>query len=258
MRIFAFTLFLLNLFHCAYGQDTAKWVFTNYPPANYQLADGRFSGFIHDIVIQAFEKRLGIAIKISVFPWKRCQSMVENGSADLMVTIPTPQRLAYTVTHDNPIWVKRRILYTYGGHPRIDDMNRINELGAIKRSGFSVISYLGNGWVESIVQGYGIPVLYATTVEGMYRMLAAKRGDLIIEEESLARPLVQGLGLAEGIVQTKGIASESGFHILISKKSPYASLVSRLNREIEAMRTSGEIDRIINRYRTGSELTPSD
>lgn len=39
------------------------------------------------------------------------------------------------------------------------------------------------------VRGIGIPVTFATTVDNMYRMLAAKRGDLIIEEKFLAAPI---------------------------------------------------------------------
>ena len=248
MKAFFITCLLLAVSHPACSQETAKWVFTNYPPANFQTSEGGFSGFLHDIVLAAFEERLGIGIDIAVLPWKRCQAMVEDGSADLMVTIPTRQRLIYAVTHDRPIWEKRRILYTYRNHPKMVDIHRLDGLAAIKTGGYTVISYLGNGWVKSEVEGLGIKVVYATTVEGMYRMLSAERGDLIIEEQSLATPLIANLALDETIVETDGIADVSGFNILISKKSPYAVMISRLNREIEVMRASGEIDRILARY----------
>ena len=225
-----------------------KWVFTDYPPANYRNAEGLYTGFLHDFVIAVFEKRLGITIEIETFPWKRCQVMVQNGAADLMVTVPTPQRLEYTVTHRNPIWTKRRILFTYRGHPRIDSINRISGLAAIKDGGYTVLSYIGNGWVENTLQRTGIAVFYATTVEGMYRMLSGRRGDLVVEEKSLALPRIKALGLTDSIVETDGIASESGFHILISKKSDCASMISRIDQEIEKMRTGGEIDHIIHRY----------
>lgn len=253
MKKLSIIIILLNINSFSYGQDTAKWVFTNYPPANYQLAGNRFSGFINDIVIEAFEERLNIAVEIAVFPWKRCQFMVENGMADMMVTIPTSQRLAYAVTHEKPIWIKKRILYTYRGHPKIDAINRLNGLADIREGRYKVVSYLGNGWVESDVQGAGISVLYASKVEGMYRMLSAKRSDLIIEEKSLATPLIKDLGLTGTLIATHGIGSESGFHILIAKKSPFASLVPQLNREIEAMRNSGEISRILKRYHANTD-----
>jgi polar amino acid transport system substrate-binding protein len=241
-------ILLLCLAMPASGQDQVKWVFTDYPPANFQTEDGRFKGFLHDIVLEVFNRGLGMDVDIGVFPWKRCQSMVKAGSADIMVTIPTPERLEYTLTHSRPVWTKRRILYAYPGHPKIEEINRLNGLAAIKNGGFRVISYIGNGWTTREVEGIGIAVIYATTVEGMYRMLAAKRGDLIIEEKSLAAPRITDQGLSEKIMETRGIGSESGFHILIGKQSPHAGLISRIDEEIEAMRSSGRLGQILADY----------
>lgn len=248
MKSLCIITLLLSLSMPASAQDTVKWVFTNYPPANFQTEDGHFQGFFHDIVMEVFDQGLGIHVDIAVYPWKRCQSMVKEGAADILVTIPTAERLEYAVTHSRPVWTKRRILYTYQDHPRIQDIQRINGLDDIHRGGYKVISYLGNGWMEKEVQGIGIPVTYATTVDGMYRMLAAKRGDLIIEEKSLAAPRITAKDLSERIVETRGVGSESGFHILISKKSPAAGLISRIDREVESMRSRGRLDQIFAVY----------
>ena len=82
----------------------------------------------------------------------------------------------------------------------------------------------------------------------MYRMLAAKRGDLIIEEKGLATPHILNQGLSDRIIATSGIGSESGFHILIGKLSPYAALIADLDREVEAMRNQGRLEQIIGKY----------
>jgi polar amino acid transport system substrate-binding protein len=229
-------------------EDVVKWVFTDYPPANFRTEEGNFSGFFYDIVMEAFQRRLGLRVDIAVYPWKRCQRMVKSGEADIMVTIPTPDRKKYSVTHSRPIWVKRRILYTFQEHPRIDEIHLLNGLASIKEGGYRVISYIGNGWTEKDVQGIGIPVTFATTVDNMYRMLAAKRGDLIIEEKVLAAPHIVELRLSGKIVETNGVGSESGFHILIGKKSVYASLISTLDREIEDMRKRGRLEDIFRSY----------
>ena len=236
----------------SYGQEVVKWVFTDYPPANFQTAEGDFKGFLHDIVVELFDQELGIRVAIAVYPWKRCQAMVRTGSADIMVTIPTAERLKYAITHNRPIWTKRRILYTYSGHPRIDAIGQIDGLAAIRNGGYRVISYLGNGWIENQVKGSGIPVTFANSVNGMYRMLAAKRGDLIIEERSLAAPRIIDLGLIGKIIETSGVGSESGFHILISRKSTHAAHIDQLDRGVEAMRQSGRLSQIINSYGANS------
>jgi polar amino acid transport system substrate-binding protein len=254
IKILAAFFYLFAAAVPARSQDAVKWVFTDYPPANFLTEEGAFSGFFYDIVMEVFQQRLGIPVDIAVYPWKRCQQMVKNGEADIMVTIPTPERKKYSVTHSRPIWIKRRILYTFKEHPRIHEIQLLNGLPSIKEGGYRVISYLGNGWTKKEVQGIGIPVFFATTVDSMYRMLAAKRGDLIIEEKVLAAPHIADLGLSEKIVETNGIGSESGFYILIGKKSTYASLISTLDREIEDMRKRGRLEDILRSYR----ISPSN
>jgi len=248
MKPLCIIMLLLSLSMPVSAQDTVKWVFTNYPPANVQTQGGHFKGFLHDIVVEVFAEGLNVKVDIAVYPWKRCQAMVKDGTADIMVTIPTPERLEYAVTHTRPIWIKRRILYTYRDHPKIHDIQRLSGLPSIKSGGYTVISYIGNGWVENDVEGVGIAVNYATTVDGMYRMLAAKRGDIVIEEKSLAAPRIAEQGLSERIVETDGIGSESGFHILISKKSSYAALVSRIDREVESTRSRNRLKQIFSNY----------
>jgi len=254
MKKLAILLIVLGAACPALGQDSVKWVFTNYPPANFQMATGRYSGFLHDMVLELFQERLGLPVDIATFPWKRCQLMVKQGKADIMVTIPTPERLEYALTHIRPIWIKRRVLYTYHGHPRIKEIQRIHGIKAIKEGGYRVVSYLGNGWTEKKVEDFGIPVVYSSTVAGMYRMLAAKRGDLIIEEKGLATPQITHQGLSGKIEATTGIGSESGFHILIGKKSPHANLISKLDREVEAMRNQGRLEQILDQY----SITPRE
>lgn len=248
MKSLCIITLVLSLSMPVSAQDTVKWVFTNYPPANFQAQNGQFKGFLRDIVVEVFTKGLNIQVDIAVYPWKRCQAKVKDGTADIMVTIPTQERLEYAVTHTRPVWIKRRVLYTYHGNSKINDIQRLSGLAAIKSGGYQVISYLGNGWVEKEVQGLGIAVTYATTVDGMYHMLAAKRGDIVIEEKSLAAPRIAEQGLSERILETKGVGSESGFHILISKKSPYAVLASRIDREIESMRSRNRFDQIFSTY----------
>lgn len=248
MKLPWIVILLLSLALPASGQDRVKWVFTDYPPANFQTETGRFNGFLHDMVIEVFNRGLGMDVDIAVFPWKRCQGMVKTGTADIMVTIPTKERLEYTLTHKRPIWTKQRVLYTYHGHPKLHKIQQLNGLDAILNGGYTVISYLGNGWTTREIEGNGIAVVYATTVDGMYRMLAGKRGDLIIEEKNLAAPRIIKQGLMEKIVETGGVGSESGFHILISKQSACAALISEVDREVEAMRHDGRLDQILANY----------
>lgn len=247
-KVFSVLVVLIVFQNVSFAKDSITWVFTDYPPANYQTESGEFKGFLYDITIEAFEKRLGIPVEVSIFPWKRCQYLVQQGEYDMFLTIPTPQRLEYALTTEEAVWVKRRIIYTYAGHPKSEEIQTLRGLEEIKEKGFTVLSYLGNGWVEAAVEGAGIPVEYASQVENMYKMLAGKRADIIIEEPSIALPNIEKLGLNSKILSTEGIGAESGFHLLIGKKSQHVDVLEQLNTVIKEMWQDGTIEKILAEY----------
>lgn len=244
----AFLLIPLLICSTFAGADSIKFVFTDYPPANYVDEQGNYTGFLYDITCEAFEKRLNIPLEISVLPWPRCQELVKSGIYDMMLTIPTDERLNYSIATDIPVWRKVRVIYTYKDHPDVQIINGLNGLDDIKGSGYTIVSYRGNQGIRDEVEALDIPVIYASSVEGMYQMLAAGRADLIIEEESIAESNLQKLNLEEKIIKTNGIASESYFHLLISKRSPHAVMIYDLNRVLEEMQQDGTIDGILKRY----------
>ena len=75
------------------------------PASQFPDRGRRCRGFSHDIVVELFDWELSIRVAITVYPWKRCQAMVR----DIVVTLPAAERLKYAITHDRPIWTKRRI-----------------------------------------------------------------------------------------------------------------------------------------------------
>ena len=162
--------------------EPLRYVFTQYKPANFIDDHGKPSGFFIEIIREALENRLGIELEMKVYPWQRCQAMVENGKADMMTTIPTEERLGYTVQVNSPIWIKKYRVFTYTNHPFLSRMNKIRTVEDIIKENFKVISYIGNNWSKIHLQDKGIPLMKAPTVESMYRMLSGKRGDLFIED----------------------------------------------------------------------------
>lgn len=130
-------------------------------------------------------------------------------------------------------------------------MDGISSLDDIRRGRYQVVSYLGNEWIKSAVEAMGIHVQYANSVEGMYRMLASRRAELIIEEASLASPRIQQLNLAGKIIRTNGVGSESGFHLLIGKRSPFVQVMPHLEATLTAMEHDGTIATILEKYGVG-------
>lgn len=243
---------LMYLILCAPLADLSAqavtYVYTEYYPANYLDSEGKPAGFFVEIVTEAFT-RLGVPVLIKVYPWRRCQSLVESGKADLITTIPTNQRLAYSIPVKTPIWIKQYRIYTWAEHPEAARMDTVTGLLDLGRLGLTVISYLGNSWSDTALKGKGITVVDATSVEGMFKMLQARRGDIVIDDPILVDPALKALELDGKIVPTKGVVEESSFHLLISRKSPYVILTEDLDRTLTEMWTDGTIPRILERYR---------
>lgn len=229
-------------------EPALRYVFTDYYPVHYLDEEGKPTGYFVDIMREVLQTRLGIPLEISVYPWPRCQIMVENNQADMITTSATPERLAYCLKVDAPIWISRQQIYTWAGHPGFATMNTIKNFQDLKKSGFSVVSYLGNSWAETNLNSLEIPVINASSLEGMYKMLNAHRGDIIIETHILVDPVLSKMKLDRYIVQTKGFVEEVPFYALIGKNSAYAAQVSEMTATLNAMWKDGTIDRIMKTY----------
>ena len=224
------------------------YVFQEYTPANYLDKQGRPAGFFVDIMHEAIENRLGLNLQISIFPWRRCQVLVEQGKADLMTTVPTPARLEYAKLVNVPIWIKQYRIYTYQNHPRMHKMQGIRSIAEILQEHFTVISYIGNSWATTNLEGIGIPLLKATSVDGMYRMLVARRGDIFVDDPVLVANSLPATGLENQIVLTQGCIEESAFYPLVSKRSHFAARTEDFAKVLQEMWDDGTIDAIMKPY----------
>ncbi len=231
------------------GIEPLEWACADYPNAYYMDKNGEIRGFLYDIAIEALTRRMGIEVNITFYPWKRCQLLVETGEADMLLTVPTDIRLEYTVASRIPLWEKKRVIYTYKGNSRIEEINKIRRLEDILLGDFTVISYLGNGWAETKVEKMGIEVVYSPSIKNIYKMLVFKRGDIIIEEKSLVEAeLKKDIQLNENIIKTSGIGSTVGFFILIRENSEYVEIIDELDIIISEMWNDGTIVRILSKY----------
>lgn len=246
-RIVLILYLLTQALSWALSQEV-HYVFQEYQPANYLDEQGQPTGFFVDIIREAVENRLGLSLRISVLPWMRCQTLIEQGEADLMTTIPTPARMEYARLVSVPIWIKQYRIYTYLDHPRINEMHDIRSITEILQKGFTVISYIGNSWSKTSLNDIGIPVQNATSVEGMYRMLFARRGDILVDDPVLVSNSLRAVGLESQIIITDGLVEKSAFYPLISKRSYLAARADDFAAALQSMRNDGTIAAIMERY----------
>jgi len=208
---------------------------------------GRMIGFFHDIVSSALGE-MGIDTVWKAFPWERCQANVRNGVADAMITVPTAERLEYAATHADPFYNKELVVFTYAGNPKLPAIESIRTIDDILSQNLTVITYAGNGWSERNLSARGISVLTTPILPNIWRMLAHKRGDIVIEWPGAAWPDIRRVGVTDAVVQTSVTLESMPFHLLIRKGSPYADRLDEFNRIISRMRDDGSIERIVDVY----------
>ncbi len=209
---------------------------------------GEVEGFFYEIITEALDRRLGIRTAWTEMPWKRCQEQVYSGRYDAMITVPTKERSVYCDTHPDPFYLKELKVFTYAGHPDLDRISAIRTMADIKSGGFSVITYSGNGWHEKNISSLGIPTHETSLVPNIWKMLAAKRGDLVIEWPAGAAANIKISGVAGKIIETDVSLESMPFHLLISKKSKFNSILPGFNEVIREMFSDGTMKRILSAY----------
>ena len=248
VRLIWILVFVILLPLSGHAQPPLRIAFPIFPPFHWIDKEGHVTGFFYDIIVEALDKKMGIATAWTVYPWFRCQENLKVGADDAVLTVPTTERGVFTVTHPHPFYQKPLSLYTYVDHPRIDEIRKIETIADIKARGFSVITYSGNGWNKMHVRSIGIETFESSYLDNIWKMLARRRGDIVIEWPAGAWPVIERLGLKHQIIDTGIIPASMPFHLLIRKGAPQTGILAEFDTIIVGMIADGTIQTIIKQY----------
>lgn len=248
-KIVSFASLLLLLMPSLVKAETPlRIAYPAFPPFHWAEESGGMTGFFYDILAEALEKRMGMAVVWTPYPWPRCQENLKTGKDDAVLTVPTAERAAYTVTHQDPFYRKPLNVFTYADNKRISEIRKIRGIADLKEGQFVLITYSGNSWHKENIESLGIKTYEASRLENVWKMLAEKRGDIVIEWPRSAWPDIKRVGSYETIIDTAITISEMPFHLLIRKDSPHVSILSDFNKTIIEMKKDGTIAAILSKY----------
>jgi polar amino acid transport system substrate-binding protein len=232
----------------ASAREALRIAYPIFPPFHWVNGQGQMQGLFYDIIAEALEKRMGVALIWTAYPWTRCQENLKTGMDDAILTVPTAERSTYTITHPHAFYEKPLNLFTYEGHPHMDAIQRIGSIADLADSGFSVITYGGNGWNRKHIRSRGIKTYETPHLENVWRMLAQRRGDLVIEWPPGAWPMISRLKLSQQIVDTGITISTMPFHLLLRKGAADLSILNAFDATIQRMKADGTMASILKRY----------
>jgi polar amino acid transport system substrate-binding protein len=247
LLIFA-SVIIFMISSTAIAETVLRIAYPVFPPFHWVKENGEMAGIFYEILTEALEKRMALTVAWSPYPWPRCQENLKFGKDDAVITVPTAERAEFTVTHKTSFYQKPLNVFTYIGHPRFAEILKIKEIDDIRAGGFSVITYSGNSWHKENIQSLGIKTHESPYLENVWKMLAEKRGDIVIEWPPGAWPDIRRADVANGIVDTAIQIAAMPFHLLIRKDAPQASILPEFDETIRAMITDGTIAAIVSKY----------
>lgn len=204
-------------------------------------------GLLVDIV-DAICKQLDTPCTVEVYPWARAQAMVQAGRADMLVTVPTDERRGYALVSEQSVFPMLMQVYARKDHPRLADIRRIKSAQDIAALDLVAISNFGNGWHKANIEGAGVKTHYGTNDESAARMLAARRGDVMVDSAVSMAVEIRRLGLEGVLTAAAAPFAPLRFHVLLSQKSPFVQRMPDINRAIATLHKNGTLERLYQKY----------
>ena len=204
--------------------------------------------------LDAVAERAGLVIRREVWPWQRAQAMVEQGSADLFVTVPTDEREAYALFGNQPLFhADTVVLYGKSGAQaaRIAAARTLDDL-----KGIIFVAYLGSGWTTEALAGQ--QVTWVNDRPTVMAMLAAGHADATLSDSLLSHSIVDAEGLADKIATHRiESAYPHYYYIGVRRSLPAAeALLARFDAATLSAEQDGTLEAIFKRYETADRPMP--
>lgn len=128
LQIFSFLIPFLLILRCAacHAQERPNitFAFSNWVPFTYEDERGNVQGLYIGILEEIFAKQLRFDMTFQIVPWKRAQYNLQTGLSDLGITVPTEERMQYSIPSDVPDLDLFLQVYTYYNHPKLEAISR--------------------------------------------------------------------------------------------------------------------------------------
>lgn len=228
------------------GADEPLIVVTEeWPP--YRIADSAsptgFSGIDVEL-LEAVADRLGLALVVERHPFARALEMMRTGEADVMTGLARSQsRSAFIAFVPTAYAAVRPVFYTLRGR------------GATVRS-YDDLSSLTVGYLRDFVyfepfdSDRSLRMVGVASERQLLEMLVLGRLDVIVGTEPNMSWDVRRFGFAD-VVEPAAYAPAvtTPLHIGLSRRSAAVALLERFDEAVRALVESGEMARILDRYR---------
>jgi polar amino acid transport system substrate-binding protein len=235
-------LFALSPFLAA-ADTKLTFCYDPYPPYTFGaegVADGGLKVALLDAVVDQIE---GLTAEVILLPWKRCQAQARSGEVDgILPLFESAERESYLAFTDATFLQTSQFFYRQDQFP--GGLEWTGELAEIAnlRLGMVSGSILDTTMEEAFSDNNDI--LRARDADGLLKLLAKKRVDLIAIDTAVGRHTIERGGWRGQFAAVERPISSRTAHFGLAKASGTDRYVDAFNRAIATLAQSGHIEEI--------------
>ena len=217
-----------------------------WPPYNVGKADGSAlqGGYTADF-LDALGERLGTKIVSRLYPWKRVLAYLQQGTYDITFPIQhKAERETFLLFSD--VVVEDRV-FVWHLKSRNDALANWQTVEDLKPFTIGVIDgYTQGVTFDKAIADKAFTIEVSASSEANLKKLLGGRMDGVLEVESVAESYFrQHPEWRERITHAPTVVNVDRYRIGISRKSPVASMLPRVNDAVRDLRTDGTVARIM-------------
>ncbi|WP_028865376.1 substrate-binding periplasmic protein [Psychromonas aquimarina] len=233
------------LFFSALGtaKEMRVVVSDNYLPFSWQ-EDKQVKGILKDFLDEIVVQRMGIKVSYEICPWARCQIMVKEGQRDAFFTISSAERDRYSIKTELPLFISDFYIYSGANNknlPLLLKVKNLDSLLALKNLRY--VYLLGAGWHrQNLSTVHNVTtVLYSTKI---LELLKFNRADVYIEQAALMNYQIKRFNLEQDIIQIPALMDHTNWHLYISNKSDFITILPQLDQLLNKMHQEGSLQKL--------------
>ena len=240
-KLFVTMLLLLTVVGIAFATPI-KIVTSPWPPYEYN-DNGQLKGTDVDVIREAFS-RMGIPVKIEIFPWSRCLQMVKSGAAEGIFTLSKSSKREKFLTYPNePINYSENVFF-YNKKKPFDFDGTMESL-----KGRMVGTTRNYHYRDDFVKSNLFKRDAADSDMAGIRKIANSRDDLFICDKLVGSHLAKQAGVLSKLSYVKKSLSKREMYIAFRKNNPKnVQLVKDFEKTLKSMKKDGTYNKILRKY----------
>ncbi|MGE4299835.1 MAG: substrate-binding periplasmic protein [Desulfovibrionaceae bacterium] len=225
----------------AYAGEAIRFVEDVRPPFAVSHADGTTGGMAAELTREVFF-RLGKPVELGLLPWRRVLRMAQQGDVDgIMLLQHSEDREQYLVYSDPVVSLRASLYY----NPTRIEQPRVRDLEDLQSRVIGLVNgYFHGAAFDCFLQTDQCRIVPAYTQEENVRRLVSGRVEMIISTDAAVGDVLERNPDFRSRIRRCCDLGSYDYHMALSRVSPHAALMPRINEVLESMRHEGVIQRI--------------